>query len=107
MVRKPEMTAEVKEKFLSGAPQYEPVPASPVATSPSGSIPIRSPIVASPLSNFLPADASSTLKADLEYTDPKGFGQWKIYMSERARRDLRKHCKGNPDFVKIVKSKLA
>ncbi|KAK7034640.1 hypothetical protein VNI00_012282 [Paramarasmius palmivorus] len=60
----------------------------------------------------MPGDASIAapnimpMKATLHFDNAEGFGDWKVYISSRANRDLRDARNRNPDLFRIIVKKI-
>ncbi|KAI0317334.1 P-loop containing nucleoside triphosphate hydrolase protein, partial [Amylostereum chailletii] len=104
MVRRPEVAASIKEKYLSSSGP------SSAATSPisprNNRASSQSPTFEGSATSLPPVEMAPEIKANLQYDSPDDFGSWRIFTSERARRDFKKLGKGDARSFEIVYNKL-
>ncbi|KAI0321924.1 hypothetical protein OF83DRAFT_1289699 [Amylostereum chailletii] len=107
IVRRPDVATSIKEKYIASSTPASTVtsPLSPTSNGSEGVV-ARSPTLEGPMTAF-PFGMVSSVKANLLYESPADFGVWRIFTSERARRDLKKLGKGGTQAVEPMRKKLA
>ena len=66
---------------------------------------LDSPLVESP-TDVPHKSADQTLKAALYHQSADGFGEWRIFLGDKAAKDLRQLRKGDANMLKIAVNKL-
>jgi hypothetical protein len=88
----------VKNSFVSQAPPVTFPSAKKAETSEAELLRGKDNAVAYPM--------VQPMKAALYFDNAKGFGDWKIFVSTAAIKDLRANRKKNPELCKIILKKM-